>query len=160
MFSTSSVMIAFAFIFFVIYFMIIDSSPGRKLFCFFNSMMLCMFCPIYTVTMMADTEAKNEIWNTSGVFTLKSGIANIFIMILIAAMFFRTLYIKLSMLIKQEHLTSIWDFIFLLPLFMTMLMWWMMPHHPNLMLVGRLRSVSLVVFWLMPLGILLLYHLL
>ena len=43
------IMIPYTVLFFILYIMLVNASPGRKLFCFFNSIMLCTFCPLYTV---------------------------------------------------------------------------------------------------------------
>ena len=103
--------------------MLVDASSVRKLFCLFNSVMLCAFCPLYTVFIMDSLEADNEIWQTSGLFTLQSGIVNISLVLAIGAIFFRTLHVKLPMLMRQKYIGSVWDFLFLVPLFMTVLMW-------------------------------------
>ena len=53
------IMIPYTVLFFILYIMLVNASPGRKLFCFFNSIMLCTFCPLYTVFLMAPLEAEN-----------------------------------------------------------------------------------------------------
>lgn len=138
--------------------MLVNASLGRKLFCFFNSVMLCTFCPLYTVFLMAPIEKENVIWYTKGVFTIQSSIVYISLAILIGAIFFKTLYIKLPMLMKQEYIGSAWDFLFLVPMFMTILMWWSIPIHPNLAIAGRLHPAALIFLWLILMMILLLYH--
>ncbi|MBR0076739.1 MAG: sensor histidine kinase, partial [Synergistaceae bacterium] len=77
---------------------------------------------------------------------------------IIGAIFFRTLYIKLPMLMKQEYIGTVWDFLFLVPMFMTFLMWWSIPIHPDFAMVGRLRPAALIFLWLILMMILLLYH--
>ena len=159
-FSLDSTMIMFPYgvMFFILYIIFVDASIGRKLFCFFNSIMLCAFCPLYTVFIMAPVEAENKIWQSSGLFTLQSGIVYIVLVLIVGAMFFKTLYVKLPMLMSQKYIGTVWDFMFLVPLFMTMLMLWSIPIHPDLAMVGRLRPAALIFLWLILMMILLLYH--
>ncbi len=156
--SSAFIMIPYSILLFILYIILVNLSTGRKLFCFFNSVMLCTFCPLYTVFIMAPFEAENELWNISGLFTLKSSIIYIALVFIIGAIFFRTLYIKLPMLMKQEYIGTVWDFLFLVPMFMTFLMWWSIPIHPDFAMVGRLRPAALIFLWLILMMILLLYH--
>ena len=107
---------------------------------------------------MAPLEAENEIWETTGLFTLQSSITYIALVSVIGVIFFKTLYIKLPMLLKQEYIGSVWDFLFLVPMLMTVLMWWSIPIHPELAMRGRLRPAALIILWLILMMILLLYH--
>ncbi|MBQ6969701.1 MAG: GHKL domain-containing protein [Synergistaceae bacterium] len=157
-FNSAFIMIPYSILFFIVYIMIIDASTGRKLFCFFNSVMLCAFCPLYTVFIMAPLEAENEIWHTAGLFTLQSSVVNTALVLLIGGIFFKTLCVKLPMLMRQKYIDSVWDFLFLVPLFMTVLMLWSIPIHPDLAMVGRLRPAALIFLWLILMMILLLYH--
>ena len=156
--NSAFIIIPYAVLFFILYIMLVTASSGRKLFCFFNSIMLCTFCPLYTVFLMAPIEKENEIWYAKGVFTIESSIVYILLALIIGAIFFKTLYVKLPMLMKQEYISSVWDFLFLVPMFMTILMWWAIPIHPDLAMAGRLRPVALIILWLMLMMILLLYH--
>ena len=156
--NSAFILIPYSILFFILYIVLVEASTGRKLFCFFNSVMLCAFCPLYTVFIMAPLEAENEIWNTAGLFTLQSSIVYISLVLVIGAIFFRTLHVKLPMLMSQKYIGSVWDSLFLVPLFMTVLMWWSIPIHPDLAMVGRLRPAALIFLWLILMMILLLYH--
>lgn len=157
--SNSEVMIPSGALLFGLYVLLVNAGTGRKLFCVCNSIMLCTFSALYTVFLMAPVEAENELWYQAGVFTLKSGIIYFLLTVIIGAIFFKTLYIKLPMLMKQEYISSAWDFMFLVPLFMAVLMWWSIPLHPDLAMVGRLRPAALIFLWLILMMTLLLYHL-
>lgn len=115
--NSSFIMIPYAVLFFILYIMLVDTITSRKLFCFFNSIMLCTFCPLYTVFIMAPLEAENSIWNTTGLFTFQSSIVYIALVLVVGAIFFRTLHVKLPMLIRQKYIGAVWDFLFLMPLF-------------------------------------------
>ena len=152
------IMFPYGVLFFMLYIYIVDAGTGRKLFCFFNSIMLCAFCPLYTVFIMAPLEADNEIWHSAGLFTLQSSVVHIVLLLIVGAIFFRTLHVKLPMLMRQKYIDNVWDFLFLVPLFMTVLMLWSIPIHPDLAMVGRLRPAALIFLWLILMMILLLYH--
>ena len=62
--------------------------------------MLCAFCPLYTVFIMAPLEADNEIWQTAGLFTLQSSIAYVALVLLIGAIF---LWLILMMILLLYH---------------------------------------------------------
>ena len=156
--NSAIIMMPYAVLFFILYIMLVDTSTGRKLFCFFNSIMLCTFCPLYTVFIMAPLEAENKIWDTTGLFTLQSSIVYIVLVLAVGAIFSRTLYVKLPMLMRQKYIGNVWDFLFLVPMFMTVLMWWAIPIHPDLAMAGRLRPAALIFLWLILMMILLLYH--
>ncbi|MBQ6434997.1 MAG: hypothetical protein IJJ09_03270, partial [Synergistaceae bacterium] len=122
--SSAFIIIPYSILLFILYIILVNLSTGRKLFCFFNSVMLCTFCPLYTIFIAAPFEAGNKLWQTTGLMTLKSNLICIGLVLIIGAIFFRTLYIKLPMLMKQEYIGTVWDFLFLVPMFMTFLMWW------------------------------------
>ncbi|MBQ9403988.1 MAG: GHKL domain-containing protein [Synergistaceae bacterium] len=158
MFRSAYIFTPLVIIFFIAYFLLVKAGTGKKLFCFFNSVMLCSFCKLYTVFIMADVEAHNKIWDVTGLFTIESGLVYIALALIIGAIFFRTLYIKLPMLITQEYIDSSWDYLFLVPLSLSALILWSVPLHPNLATVGRLRPAALIFLWLFLMTILLLYH--
>ena len=111
---------------FILYMMIVDAGTGKKLFCFANSLMLCVICPMYTMFI----NAPRELLNTSGVFTFSSGTISLIISAVLGAIFFRTLTVKIPMLLKEDSIRDIWRFMFLLPLTMSALMYWMIPVSP------------------------------
>ena len=143
---------------FAAYFLLVDASMGRKLFCFFNAVMLCTFCPLYTMFITAPLEAENAIWESSGLFTVKSGVVCLCLVVIVGAIFFRTLTVKLPMLMRQKYIGSVWDFLSLVPMLLTFLMWWSIPLHPDLAMVGRLRPAALIFLWLILMAIWLLDH--
>ena len=120
--------------------------------------MLCSFCPLCTVFITADVEAQNKIWDITGLFTLKSSLVYVALALIIGAIFFRTLYINLPMLMTQEYIDSSWDYLFLVSLSLSALILWSVTFHPNLATVGRLRPAALIFLWLFLMSVLLLYH--
>ncbi len=152
------IMIPLLLILFTLYIFIVDDSTGRKLFCFFNAYMLCVFCRLYTLFIMAPYETENKIWQSSGLFTVKSGVVCLALALITGFIFFKTLYVKIPMLMNQEYISSVWDFLFIAPMMMTVLMGWSIPIHPDLAMAGRLRPAALIFLALIMLVMLLLYH--
>ena len=148
------------FILFAAYYLCVDVSFSKKLFCFSNAIMLCMLCPMYTITLMAPDELTNILWTSSGLFTLKSCLVNLGLAILLGVIFFKTLTVKLSMLLHEERVNALWKFLFLFPLVMALLIYWMTPISPMVVVTGRVRPVSLVLYAIMPAFVYLLYHIL
>ena len=146
------------FILFAAYYFCVDVSFSKKLFCFSNAIMLCVLCPMYTITLMAPDELTNILWTSSGLFTLKSCLVNLGLAILLGAIFFRTLTVKLRILLREERVNAVWKFLCLFPFAMTLLIYWMTPISPMVVVTGRVRPISLVLYAVMPAFVYLLYH--
>lgn len=144
-----------AIIVFILYMIIIDAEMGKKLFCFSNALMLCVMCPMYTMFINAPC----ELLNTSCVFTFSSGIISLIISVILGAIFFRTLTVKIPMLLNEDSIRDIWHFMFLLPLTMSGAIYWMIPVSPVVVMTGRVRPISLVLVTFIAGGIFILYHL-
>lgn len=95
---------------------------------------------------MAPVEAENELWYKAGVFTLKSGIVYLLLMLIIGAIFFRTLYIRLPMLMKQEYISSAWDFMFLVPMSLAVLILWLDAYRGTMNITeeNKIFSVNII----------------
>ena len=154
----SFVMLLLLSVLFTAYFVLIDAGRGQKLFCLFSSVMLCAFCRIYTLFLMAPYEVDNELWQTSGLFSVKSGIIFLIVAVLTGAMFFKTLRIKIPVLMNQKYFASLWDFMFIIPAMIAVFMWWAVPIHPDFAMVGKLRPAALIILLLVMMMILLLCH--
>ena len=129
---------------FVMYFSAVDLSFTKKLFCFFNSTMLCALCNIYTITLMSPYELKNLMWHSARLFTLKSAYMCIGISILEGFIFYRTLKIKIPMLLNEERLGTSWNVLFLIPSVMAVSIYWMAPISPLVVMTGRVQPIFLV----------------
>ena len=97
---------------------------NRKLFCFFNAVMLTGFCPMYTMYLMSSLELGNE----SGVFMLTSGLVSLGLSVVLGLIFYKTLTVKLPMLMNEERISTVWDYMFLLPLAGALFMYWISPN--------------------------------
>ena len=139
---------------FLIYYFCVDMQISKKLFCFFNAVMLCAICPAYTIILMGPFELENE----SGVFLLESGFMNLAIALLMILIFIKTAYKRIPVLLNEERINAIWDYLFLIPLVMTILIYWATPVSPRVVMTGRVRAISLFLFALIPTTIFILYY--
>ncbi|MBQ7168944.1 MAG: GHKL domain-containing protein [Synergistaceae bacterium] len=139
---------------FAMYMTAVDTEAGKKLFCFSNALMICVICPMYTITI----NAPRELGNAYGVFTFSSGLVSLSVSILLGAIFFRTLTVKIPMLLKEDSIRDIWRYMFLVPLAMSALIYWMIPISPAVVMTGRVRPVLMALVTLVAGGIFLLLH--
>ena len=144
---------------FLIFFFSVRISLGQKLFCFFNAIMIGAFCLLYSIAVMASTEADNELWEATRLLSLESGLVSLGLSILLGVIFLRVLTKELPLLLKEERINGIWDFLFLLPFVATLLIAWLTPIWPKNLLIGRSRVIMLVLLLLIPLVVLLIYYL-
>ena len=132
---------------------------SKKLFCFCNAAMLCVFCSMYTIFLMAPVELANGILNIRGPFTLKSGAVCLALSGLTGIIFSRTLVVKLPALLQEEErLSSVWNALFAVSLFMAALIYYITPNWTSVVMTGRVRSGSLLQTCLIPIGMLALCH--
>ena len=160
MFPVIPVLVVSVMFLFFVFFFSVKITLGRKLFCFFNSIMLGAFCLLYSISIMAKCEAANELWASTRLLSMESCLMSLGLSVLFGAVFFRILTKYLPMLLRQEQINGMWDFLFLLPLCATILIWWLTPIWPNLLLLGRARVFLLVLVPLILLVVLLIYYML
>lgn len=149
-----ALIVAFSAVIFAAYFCVIDSDAGKKLFCLFNSAMLCLLCPMYTIYINAPYELAND----SGVFLLSSGAMSLIISVMIGAVFFRTLAVKIPFVLKEDSIRDIWRYMFMLPLAMSAVIYWMTPNFPAVVLTGRVRPVGFILVMFLTAGIFIFCH--
>lgn len=154
------VLIASIIFLFLVFFFSVDITLGQKLFCFFTSIMLGAFCLLYSIVLMADFEAVNDLWGATRLLTLESCLVSLGLSVLILIAFFKILTKDLPMLLREERINGMWDFLFLIPFMALLLIAWVTPEYPKNLLVGRYRIIALVVLPLIPLIVLLIYYLL
>ena len=140
--------------FFMIYYFCVDMSLNKKLFCFFNATMICAFCPLYTALLTGPIEIANE----SGVFMISSGIINIALAFIIGAVFFGTMTKRIPVLLNEDRINDIWEFLFVIPLLMTLFHYWITPVSPRVVMTGRVREIALALVGLIPVMIFAFYY--
>lgn len=149
-------MIIVAAVIFALYMVMFDIEAGKKLFCFFNAAMLSLSCHMYAVYIAAPL----ELLNFSPVFLIQSGLLSLGISVIIGAIFFRTLTVKLPNLMRHESIQDIWRRMFLLTFSMSLLVYWMTPNSPRVILTGRVRPVALALITVIMAMMFTLYHIL
>ncbi|MCR4818622.1 MAG: GHKL domain-containing protein [Fretibacterium sp.] len=145
---------------FLVFFFSVRLSPGKKLFCFFNAIMLGAFCLLYSIVITVPYEEKNELWASVRLLSLRAGVTALGLSLIVGLVFFWTLTVELPTLLREERVSNMWDFLFIIPFAALLLIGWMTPLHPQILLIGRSRSFLLVLLPLIPLMLLLFYHLL
>ncbi|MCR5346403.1 MAG: GHKL domain-containing protein [Fretibacterium sp.] len=145
---------------FLWFFFSVKLSLGKKLFCFFNAIMLGAFCLLYSIVVTVPYEGKNEFWASVRLLSLRASVTALGLSLIVGVVFLWTLTVELPRLLEEERVSGMWDFLFIVPLAALLLIGWMTPLHPQILLIGRSRSFLLVLLPLIPLMLLLFYHLL
>ena len=151
---TNYFLFPFMLLFLIAYLWCIALPLTKKLFCFFHSAMLCGFCTMYSVFVTAPLEVEDKF----EVFRLPSSLICLGISMVITAVFFRTLAVKLPQLLKNDSIDKIWKLLVVVTLIMTFIVIWMMPINAHNTMVGRLRKVSIVVLLLIPIVVWFMEH--
>ena len=126
----------------------------KKLFCFFNATMLCFFCVMYTHFLAAPL----ELHFSGGPFSWQSSLLCLGLAVLCIGLAFRTLHVKIPLLLHTESLNLSWRGLLLLPLAFTVLLYWMTPLSFQVVMTGRVRTVSMVLMLFVPCVAWILYH--
>ena len=145
-------------ILFAIYSYLVNMSLSKKIFCFFNSVTLCATCITYTVFITAPDELSNPLWFTLRLFTFRSSIICICLTVLTGIIFFRTLTKKIPDLLHEEHIKDSWLYISVMPFVLSMLAFWMIPLSPVVVMTGRVRVLSFVLYMIIPLSAFMFCH--
>ena len=130
-------------------------SLSRKIFCLLNSVMLCKLCFMYTRFITAPYEITGYTF-TYG--TAIPALAFLGMSVIIGAVFFRTLTVKLPVLMNEDRVAGVWRYMFLLPLVMSLVIHWMTPISPSVVMTGRVRPVSLVMMAFVMASAFMFYH--
>ena len=115
---------------------------------------------MYSIVLMAEFEAVNDLWGATRLLTIEAGLVSLGLSALIGIAFFKILRRDLPMLLQEERINGMWDFLFLIPFMALLLISWLTPKYPKYLLVGRYRIIALVILPLIPLIVLLIYYLL
>ena len=139
------IFISFSILFFAVYFAVVNLSFTKKLFCFFNSLVLCAWCNFFTIIFMAPIDIQDIIiWYKARLFSMKAAVVCLSLSVITGAFFYRTLTKKIPTLLHEERLGNAWNYLFLIPLVMAAMFFWMAPINPSLMVIGRIRPISMV----------------
>ena len=138
----------------IVYCFSYDLSLGKKLFCFFNSSMLCAFSTMYTVYITAPIERTK----TEDLFFPESSLICLGVNILNGILFYRTLKTKIPYLLQNTYIEKIWMPLSVVPFGATILFVYCCPISPENVMIGRLRPLAMLFFAIILIIMLLLYH--
>ena len=130
-------------------------SLSRKIFCLLNAGMLCELCSMYTRFIVAPYEITGQVFTDS---TAIPALAFLGMSAVVGAVFFRTLTVKLPVLMNEERIAGVWRYMFLFPLVMSIVIHWMTPISPRVVMTGRVRPVSMVLVMFVIASAFMFYH--
>ena len=130
-------------------------SFSRKIFCLLNAGMLCELCSMYTRFIVAPYEITGQVFTDS---TAIPALAFLGMSAVVGAVFFRTLTVKLPVLMNEERIAGVWRYMFLFPLAMSIVIHWMTPISPRVVMTGRVRPVSMVLVMFVMASAFMFYH--
>lgn len=135
------------------YYLFVKYSFTKKLFCFLNAAMLCMFSTVYSVFLTAPFEPDE------GPFTVRSGLICLGVAFVLILFFYKTLTVKLPYLLQEERLNGIWGILSGILLALCLVLFFTNPPSVSSFRSGQIRSIVLISFSLYPIAIFSLYHL-
>ncbi len=141
-------------VFYIAYHVSVRLPAGKRLFCFFNALMLAVFCNLYTSILRAPVEQ----YDSEGPFLISSCLICLGLALVIGAVFFHVLAHSLPELLVEERLDSVWPFLCIIPALLAMLMYWAVPADPANVMYGRIQEVALALLILIPAAMLLLQY--
>ena len=152
--STNTVLLPSLLIFLLLYVLSNSLSLSKKLFLFANAAALGAFCTCY----MRFITAPQELGRDAEPFLVSSSLICLGIGALVAALFFRSFYVKLPWLLAQEHLDHIWWMLAAAACGFTLILFYMNPRSADVIMTGRVRGISMLLFLLFPGLLLFFYH--
>ena len=130
-------------------------STSRKIFCLLNAIMLCELCSMYTRYIIAPYES------TGHAFTDSSEIPALVFLgmaVIVGAVFWRTLTVKLPVLMNEDRIAGVWRYMFIAPLVMSIVIHWMTPVSPAVVMTGRVRPIALALVTFVMAAAFMFYH--
>lgn len=130
-------------------------STSRKIFCLLNAIMLCELCSMYTRYIIAPYES------TGHAFTDSSEIPALVFLgmaVIVGAVFWMTLTVKLPVLMNEDRIAGVWRYMFAAPLVMSIVIHWMTPISPAVVMTGRVRPIALALVTFVMAAAFMFYH--
>ena len=145
---------------FLLFSLCVKLSLNKKIFFFLNAIMFGAFCLLYSILIMAPYEEGSNLWESTRLLPLNFGLVAVALSSVIRLAFLKTLLVELPSLIDEDYFERVWNYLSIIPLGILLLIVWMVPIRPSVLLVGRVRPIALFMLALVPLTALLIYHLL
>lgn len=151
---SNAVLVPGMLVLFVPYSRLVRLPFAKKLFCYANAAMLCSFATMYAIVIASPWEAGNAL----DVLLPQSGALALGLAVVLAALFARTLVVKLPALLAHSAIDDLWRWLAAVPVALALLICWMIPWDLSLMTLGRARAIMLAMTAFIPLVAWLLYH--
>ena len=134
----------------------LDAEVGntKKLFCFLNACMLTAFCFLYGKLAAAPLEVGND----TGAPLITSSLICFILCLLQCILFFKTLFVKLPVLLTEETLDNAWRYLRFIPFVLSILFLWLSPREAAVVMTGRVRITTMIFLTMVPPFFWLLYH--
>lgn len=155
-FSSNTLMLPFIPLFFLFFAILVRKRIMKKAFSFANAIFLCSFCTMYTKYIMAPVELNN----TDPVFTLSSCLVCLGLTLLIALIFYFTVGREISVMLADEQLNPLWNWLFFVPFGLSIFVLWINPDNYSALMFGRVRTIGLASLPLIPIAAMIIYHML
>ena len=126
----------------------------KQFFCFLNACMMTSFCFLYGKLLTAPLEVGND----TGAPLMTSSLICFGLCILQGALFFKTLFVKLPVLLTEETLDKTWRYLLFIPLALSILFLWVSPREAAVVMTGRVRITTLAFLVMVPPFFWMFYH--
>ena len=130
-------------------------STSRKIFCLLNSGMLCELCSMYTRYIIAPYESTGHVFTDSSEIP---ALAFLGMAVIVGAVFWRTLTVKLPVLMNEDRIAGVWRYMFIAPLVMSIVIHWMTPISPRVVMTGRVRPIAMALVTFVMAAAFMFYH--
>ena len=150
---TSFVLLPLLLLCMEIFFLQVDLSSAKKLFCFLNAAMLCEFSTLYSVFLTAPLEHDDEP------FSIRSGLICLGMALLLIVFFYKTLNVKIPYLLHEDRLNRSWGILSLVSFALCIVLYFINPEQISLLHDERIRMIGLVSLAMYPVAVFALYHL-
>ena len=126
----------------------------KKLFVYLNSTMIIGYALLYGKLLSAPLELEDSAHMVQAL----SGSLCLVVALILAFLFWKTLTTKMPYLLSTDALDLNLRFVVLIPLFITLLLFWVTPHSAAVVMTGRVRITALAFLLLAPLSLLVIYQ--
>ncbi len=151
--SSSSVMLPMLLLPCAVGLMTIDLLRTQILFAFFNSLMLCLWSVVFANYAFAPLEKTQP----DAPFQVVSGASCLLISAIVLIIFGRMLLFKFPAMFHRNELDSVWNYVWLYPVAVSIFLFWVIPIDISKIMIGRIYQVSLVI-WVIFLFILYIFY--
>lgn len=149
--ASSLVMFAFMPLMLAMYSYVIDLNVGKTLFCFLFATALCALATLFVNIYAAPLEVNNPLVT----FLPENSLLVLAVEMGLCLLFFRTLDVKLAMLLTEEDMDGSWFTASSAAFVLSAILIWVSPSNYSVLLEGRLRTVAMVAVAMIVMALLL-----